>query len=802
MMSVTLNQPVVRLRELLRKLALLSVPVALIEIALSPRRTEALLVSAAALLLLACLWAVRSSATTWTPTEQLLEGVLLGTAGATCGSPTIVLAVFYGGVYYRALAGGRHAPVRAALTYQGIYLVALAAAHPQLDASFARQLLAAIPGFAFGAVLMHMLRDALQRKADAQALARDGEVRFRQFVETAHEGVVATNEVGEITYVNDRASAIVGRPPNEMLGRQLFTFMSPESSFDARSLFARGQLGMAELHEFGFRTPRGEEVWTLSSSSPISTDAGQFGGALVMITDITQRRTAERALVQANETLTTLVNAAPLPIVVLDREYRVTLWNPAAERLFGWTAGEVMGRTLPTVPSDARAGFLELRRREENGGEVRGVEARRRRKDGSEVEIFLSSAPLRGADGNIVGSVGMYTDITERKHLQAQLVQAQKMEAVGQLAGGVAHDFNNILTVIKANASFLEDGCPGCAMALPELREIDQAADRAAGLTSQLLAFSRRQVIRPQVVDVPRALGKLTVLLLRLVPENIEQRWRCEGDPGQVLIDPGQLEQIVVNLVVNARDAMPAGGDITIGAAPDRLDAADSHRFGGARVHPGAYVRLTVSDTGTGMTAETIAHIFEPFFTTKPVGHGTGLGLSTVYGIVKQNQGYISVDSRFGAGTTIGVWLPVCDAAVATETMAPESGTVSGTETILLVEDEDAICRITERLLRAQGYTVLSATNGDAALQLARASREPIHLLLTDVILPGMSGATLAGSLVAEYPDLEVLFMSGYTDDHIVREGVLESATQLLEKPFSPDQLLRRVRASLDRSLV
>jgi two-component system cell cycle sensor histidine kinase/response regulator CckA len=794
----TSSSPVVRLRELLRKLALLSVPVAIVEIALVPRTVDALMVSVTAVVLLAVLWAVRASTSRWTVAEQLLEGLLLGTAGAACGSPATILAVFYGGLYYRALADDANAPLRAALTYQLIYLVSLVVAHPQLDASFLRQLLAAIPGFAFGAVLMHMLGQALRRKEHAKARARDGEIRFRQFVETAHEGVVATDAIGQITYLNARASAMLGHPAEEMLGRQLFVFMSPESSFNARTLFARGQRGLAELQELDFRRADGETVWTLCSSSPIMTD-DEFGGALVMITDITQRRVAERDLMQANETLTTLVEAAPLPIVVIDRDYRVTLWNPAAERLFDWSANEVVGRPLPTVPPDSRAAFLEMRRREERGHEIRGIEARRCRRDGSEVEIYLSSAPLRGADGNIIGSIGMYTDISDRKQLEAQLNQAQKMEAVGQLAGGVAHDFNNILTVIKANASFLHDGCQSCGAELPEILEIRQAADRAAGLTSQLLAFSRKQVIRPQVVDVAAALDKLATLLRRLVPENIEQVCLRTGDVGHVSIDPGQLEQIVVNLVVNARDAMSSGGRITITPARARLFPGDASRFGGASVVEGSYVSFTVTDTGSGMNKETAARMFEPFFTTKPVGQGTGLGLSTVYGIVKQNLGYISVESRLGAGTSIAVYLPSCDAPVDVEVMPSLDGPLGGTETILVVEDEDAIRRIAERLLRAQGYTVVSASSGEAALELARAMEQPIHLLLTDVILPGMSGAVLAGALTPEHPEVAVLFMSGYTDDHIVREGELAATTRLLEKPFSSEQLLKRVRASLDR---
>jgi two-component system, cell cycle sensor histidine kinase and response regulator CckA len=791
--------PVVRLRELLRRLAILSVPVALAELALSRHWSESLGVSAAALLLLAGLWVVRPSTSSWTPVEQFLEGVLLAAAGAAAGSPTLVLAAFYGGVYYRALAEGRHAPARAALTYQGIYLVALIAAHPHPDASFARQLLAAIPGFGFGAVLMHMLSRALQKREAAQAMALEGDARFQRLVETAYEGVVATDAIGQISYVNARACAMLGHDADEMLGRQLFVFMTSESSFQARTLFARRQLGFADLHELAFRTAGGEEIWTLCSSSPIMSDDEKFGGALVMMTDITQRRQAQRELKQANETLTTLVNAAPLPIVVIDRDYRVTLWNPAAERLFDWTAADVLGRPLPTVPVDARSEFLDMRRREERGEEVPGIEARRRRRDGSEVDIYLATAPLRGVDGSIVGSVGVYTDISQRKQLQAQLNQAQKMEAVGQLAGGVAHDFNNLLTVIKANASFLAEGCPGCAAALPEVLEIGQAANRAAALTSQLLAFSRRQMIRPQVVDVPAALDRLATLLRRLVPENIEQCVRCDAEVGHVLIDPGQLEQIVVNLVVNARDAMPAGGRITIDADRIRLDATDSPRFDGAVVADGDYVRLSVTDTGHGMSAETRAHVFEPFFTTKPVGQGTGLGLSMVYGIVKQNLGYVAVESRLGSGTSISVWLPLCAAATAEErVVVVESGSTEGTETILVVEDEDAIRSIIERLLRSRGYTVRSASNGDEALLIARESGEPIHLLLTDVILPGMSGASLAGRLVAERPELAVLFMSGYNDDHLVREGVLASTAQLLEKPFSMEQLLRRVRGSLE----
>jgi len=619
-------------------------------------------------------------------------------------------------------------------------------------------------------------------------------------VDTAYEGVVATDAIGQVTYANARACAILGRQPGELMGKQLFVFMTPTSSFNARTFFARRQLGLADLNEFAFRTSDGTETWTLCSSSPIQSE-GEFAGVLLMITDITERRAAERALMEANETLTTLVKAAPLPIVVLDREYHVSLWNPAAERLFGWTEQEVIGRPLPTVPSEARTGFLDLRRREERGEELRGIETYRLRKDGTELQIDIFSSPLRSADGSVIGSIGVYADMTERRELEAQLRQAQKMEAVGQLAGGVAHDFNNILTIIKGNASFLREGCPACRAELPESVEIDEAASRGAGLTSQLLAFSRKQVMRPQVVDVPAALQKLTTLLRRLVPENIEHRFRGDDDAGHALIDPGQLEQIVMNLIVNARDAMPSGGELTIAVTREALDAGDACRFGGARVVAGPYVCLSISDTGTGMSRETMEHIFEPFFTTKAVGRGTGLGLATVFGIVKQNRGYIGVNSQHGVGTSIEVCLPMCQRPAAAERHQVEFSAVSGNETILVVEDEETIRRIIERQLQAQGYRVFSARDGQAALELVRTRAEPIDLLLTDVILPGISGATLAEELSREHPDVGVLFMSGYSDDHIVREGVLSPQTQLLEKPFELNQLLERVRASLDRAV-
>jgi nitrogen-specific signal transduction histidine kinase/ActR/RegA family two-component response regulator len=394
---------------------------------------------------------------------------------------------------------------------------------------------------------------------------------------------------------------------------------------------------------------------------------------------------------------------------------------------------------------------------------------------------------------------GLIVDITDRKMLENQLQQARKMEAVGRLAGGVAHDFNNLLTIIKGYVEMAQQRCLDRPELHTDIRRIDEAADRAVTLVRQLLAFSRKQVLQPKILDLNAIVLNLDQLLRRLMSENIAMKTFVSRDVGAIKADPGQIEQVIMNLVVNARDALPNGGQILIETSNVDLDSTYTRDH--PVVRPGPYVLLAVSDTGIGMTADTIAHIFEPFYTTKESGRGTGLGLSTVYGIVKQSGGYIWVYSELGKGTTFKVYLPrvkdAVQASPAPET--PASTTHTARETILLVEDEPAVRELTRTVLSERGYKVIEALTPEDAERLAGNNGAEIHLLLTDVVMPGMSGHALAKRLTARYPHLRVLYMSGYTYNVIAQDGTLEEGISFLQKPFTPQVLAQKVREVLDR---
>jgi nitrogen-specific signal transduction histidine kinase/ActR/RegA family two-component response regulator len=387
-------------------------------------------------------------------------------------------------------------------------------------------------------------------------------------------------------------------------------------------------------------------------------------------------------------------------------------------------------------------------------------------------------------------------DITERRLLEDQLRQSQKMEAVGQLAGGVAHDFNNLLTVIKGNSQLLLEKLHEADSRRGGVEQILKAADRAASLTGQLLAFSRKQVVSLRVLDLNAVLNNTVQLLRRLLGEHIELSIVPGRELGRIKADPGQIEQIIMNLALNARDAMPDGGRLTLQTENVELEQTySSHQI---RIEPGSYVMLSVSDTGVGIEPGDLPHIFEPFFTTKPVGKGTGLGLSTVYGIVKQSGGYIWAYSDAGKGTTFKVYLPRVDqAAESLEIEKPASEAYLGAETILLVEDEEGVRSLIQLVLRRSGYTVLEAHNAEEALKLCESLTSPIHLLLTDLILPRMTGRELAERIGALRPGIRTLFMSGYTDDEILKHGVLDSRKAFLQKPFSMESMLQKIREVL-----
>ncbi|NOU29467.1 MAG: response regulator [Polyangiaceae bacterium] len=424
--------------------------------------------------------------------------------------------------------------------------------------------------------------------------------------------------------------------------------------------------------------------------------------------------------------------------------------------------------------------------------EVRLVTPKKRR-----LWVRLMGEPRRNAEGHVVEIVGALQDIDESKRLEQQLRQSQKMEAVGQLAGGVAHDFNNLLSVILSYSSMMLAELPAEAPTRADLQEINRAGERARVLTAQLLAFSRQQIIQPRVVELTQLVHGVESMLRRLITESIELSLLTSRNVGKIFADPGQVEQVLMNLVVNARDAMPAGGTISIETADVELTPEYAEQHYG--VVPGPYVMLAVTDTGVGMTAATMERIFEPFYTTKDQGQGTGLGLATVFGIVKQSSGHIWVYSEPGVGTTFKVYFPRTDLPVE-PTVKPvhEAARLKGTETILLVEDDQQVRVLIRSVLRGYGYNVLDAQNGGEAFLTAEQFPGKIHLLLTDVVMPRMTGRQLAERLVGMKPDLRVLYISGYTENSIVHHGVLDAGIAFLSKPVTPEALARKVREVLD----
>ena len=477
-------------------------------------------------------------------------------------------------------------------------------------------------------------------------------------------------------------------------------------------------------------------------------------------------------------------------------------WSDEVYRIFGYLPGDVAVSNelfFRSVPPADVSRIQEAMQRSLRDGTPYFIRHRVIRPDGNERIVEERSTVLRDADGRPARMVGTVLDVTERQRLEEQLLQAQKMEAVGRLAGGVAHDFNNLLTAIIGSADLLRERLPPDHPERVEADEIRMAALRAADLTRQLLAFSRRQILTPQMLHLNKVVAGMNKMLRRMIGEDIEFRCVLAPELGAVRADPGQIEQVIMNLVVNARDAMPRGGTLTIETASVELDEAYAvEQFPAAR---GRHALLAVSDTGIGMDAKTQARLFEPFFTTKAQGQGTGLGLSTVYGIVKQSGGYIWVSSEPGRGSTFKVYLPEVDEGVepASATPAPRAPDLpGGSETLLVVEDQAEVRRLTEKVLKLRGYTVLVAESGQEALRLAQQHTGPIHLLVTDVVMPQMSGREVGMLLAAMRPQLKVLYLSGYADESIVHHGVLEPGLAFLQKPFSPESLALKVREILD----
>jgi len=513
--------------------------------------------------------------------------------------------------------------------------------------------------------------------------------------------------------------------------------------------------------------------------------------------EVAERRLAQDEVGDVNRRLQAVIDASPLAILRLDLEGNVISWNRAAVRIFGWDAEEVLNQPLPPIPDEEGTPFQDLLRGAARGEALVGRETRRRRKDGKLIDVRLWTAPLRGASGEIRGQVVIAADFTEQRQLEQQLTQAQKMEAIGRLAGGVAHDFNNVLTIVSGYGHMLREGNKDNPALREAAEEVLKAAGSAAAVAGQLLVFSRRQVIRPRVIDLNAEVRNVERMLARVIGEDIELDTMLRPETGAVRADAGQIEQVLLNLVLNARDAMPSGGKLTIETANVTLD--DSYTRIHAGVAPGRYAMLAVSDSGTGMDAETRAHIFEPFFTTKERGKGTGLGLSTVYGIVKRHGGDIWVYSEPGRGTTFKIYLPRIDVAEEAGASAGEAGPPpGGNETVLLVEDDQGVRKLVHEVLDQQGYGVLEANSGGQALEIVQNFDGAIDLLVTDVVMPKMSGRDLAEALLLLRPETKVLYLSGYTDRSVFEHGVLEKPAEFLQKPFTPDVLARKIREVLD----
>ena len=621
---------------------------------------------------------------------------------------------------------------------------------------------------------------------------------FHALVEHSSDAVALLDETGAISYVSQAATRLLGYGVPELTGTNALGFLHPDDLALTERLCRQllDQPGTPIRTELRARHKDGS-YHLVEAVAVNRLDDPAVGAVVANWRDITERLRAEQALRNSEQSYRSLVDGVRDVIFALSPGGEVTSLNPAFEEMTGFPPAEWVGRPFEAFvhPDDVPLA-LDLFGRVLQGEPRPTIQFRILTRAGTyRVAEFSATAQLR--DGRLTGILGIGRDVTERLGLEQQLRQAQKMEAVGRLAGGIAHDFNNILTAITGHADLLLEDLGHHDPRRADVDEIRRSAERAAGLTRQLLAFSRQQVLQPKVVDLNALVLDMDKLLRRLIGEDVELATVLDPTLGRVTADPGQLEQVIVNLAVNARDAMPQGGKLTLETR--NIDLDSSYTLEHSLVKPGPYVQLTVSDSGIGMDEETQAHAFEPFFTTKPRGQGTGLGLAMVYGTVKQSGGFIWVYSEPGRGATFKIYLPRVDAPVESAAPpAPVERPPRGSETVLLAEDEPAVRAIARQALERQGYTVLAAPSGADALALAAQHGATIHLLLTDVVMPGMSGRDLADRLTAQRPGIRVLYISGYTDNAIVRHGMLEPGLAYLQKPFRPDALVRKVREVLD----
>jgi PAS domain S-box-containing protein len=632
------------------------------------------------------------------------------------------------------------------------------------------------------------------------AVARKERDRAQRYLDTAEVILLALDLDGRITQINRYACSVLGWTADELLGRDWIDTCLPARTREAlRARFQNLVGGDLSIVENPILTRAGEERLIEWRNTLLRDDGGNVSGTFSSGTDITERHRAVQAVRTAEERMRFALESANVGIWDMDYRTGVLRWSETMEAHYGMKPGAFAGTFeafVERIHPDDRASVLETVGKAMKSGSDFSVLNRTIGPDGA--VRWLSGAGRIQLDdhGEPIRGVGISLDITERRTLEEQYQQAQKMEAIGRLAGGVAHDFNNLLTVILGHCDLLLADCPPGDPHQADIEEIQKAGERAGGLTRQLLAFSRKQIIEPRLLDLNQVVGNLRRMLGRLIGEDVNVSFNLRPDAAHITADGGQIEQIVMNLAVNARDAMPKGGTLTIETANVDLDEhyARTHRG----VKAGSHVVLRVADTGAGMTPQVQARLFEPFFTTKEPGKGTGLGMATVYGIVTRCGGSIAVYSEVGKGTTVNVYFPPADAGEPiVEAPAPADRPRTGTQTVLVVEDQDSLRELAKKLLERQGYTARVAANASEAL-LVFEQNPSIDVLLTDVIMPGAAGPDLTRQLVEQRPTLRVLYMSGYTEDAIVQHGVLKPGIAFLHKPFTSETLGRKIRDVLD----
>jgi len=657
-------------------------------------------------------------------------------------------------------------------------------------------------------VLVATIRAILQAR-QAEREARAAEHVWRTAFEALGHGVCLIGADGLIRQVNRALCKVLGQEAQALIGRQQHEIFENGSESGQAGAFERARRSLRQEVsdvEAGGR-------WFHVTTDPLLDESGRFNGAVRTVIDVTDQRRAaqerERLLREFDSErarLEAVLRQMPAGVIMVEAPSgTITLRNGQVESIlrgpFRTGGGPEDYLQYPAFHPDGRPYSVEempLARTVAAGETVTNEEIQFARGDGSRATVLVSSVPIRNREGYVVAGMAVLHDVSERHEFEAQLRRSQKREAMGRLAGGAAHDFNNLLTIIGGYGQMAIDALKPEDPVRQDLEAILEASSRATALTRQLLTFSRRQIVRPKTVDLNRHILRIGRMLRRVLREDIELATALKAAPARIWIDPAQLEQVLLNVAVNARDAMPTGGRLTVATGTLNVAEGASNELS---LTPGLYVTLTMSDTGTGMSAETLRHLFEPFYTTKGKGKGTGLGLSTVYGIVKQGGGEIMVRSELGRGTTVNIYFAAAVGGLPRPSRAlAEHGPVqTGTETIMVVEDDLEVRRLASQMLMRQGYSVVKAASAAEALRLWKHRGDSIDLVLSDVIMPHMSGPQMVERLRESRPDVRVLYMSGYTGDVIAKHGLLDTKSAFLPKPFTLEELARMVRSVLDQ---